>query len=187
MLYLLGGAARAGKSTIARQFLVETGIPFFCLDYLMMGFAKGLPEHGVDPDDDELHVADLLWPVIEAMATALVENEEAYLFEGVQLRPQHAHALNQKFPGQIQACFIGYAEADVQAKFEEIRRFGGGADDWLKEITDQEVLANVARLKALSRHLRDECHRYGLKYIEVSADLAQTVSETVRYLRSSQK
>lgn len=54
MLDRLGGAARAGKSAIARQFLHETGIPFFCPDWLMMGLAQGLSATGVDPDDDEL-------------------------------------------------------------------------------------------------------------------------------------
>jgi adenosyl cobinamide kinase/adenosyl cobinamide phosphate guanylyltransferase len=32
MLYLLGGAARSGKSIIAKRILAESRIPFFCLD-----------------------------------------------------------------------------------------------------------------------------------------------------------
>ena len=72
MLYLLGGAARTGKTTIANAFLVQTGIPFFSLDFLMMGFTNGLPEYGVDSDADELLVAEQLWPVIRSMATAMM-------------------------------------------------------------------------------------------------------------------
>jgi chloramphenicol 3-O-phosphotransferase len=96
MLYLLGGAARSGKSTIARKFLAETGIPFFDLDYLMMGFANGLPDYGVDPDDDELRVGELLWPVVKPMATAMLENEFNYLIEGAQLHPRHAWELGEQ-------------------------------------------------------------------------------------------
>jgi len=183
MLYLLGGTARAGKSTIARQFLTQTGIPFFCLDYLMMGLANGLPEYGVDPDDDERRVADLLWPVIEPMATAMVENEEDYLLEGVQLLPKHAWALRQKLAGQLRVCFVGFAEVDVPVKLAEIRHFGGGPDDWLKELDDQEALANIERLKDISRYVRDECLKYELKYVEISADLGQTVNLVVQYFR----
>ena len=58
MLYLLGGASCAGKTTIAKHFLAEMGIPTFSLDYLMMGFARGLPALGVDPEDDEFAVGD---------------------------------------------------------------------------------------------------------------------------------
>ncbi len=75
MLYFLGGAPRAGKSAISRQFLKETETPFFCLDYLMMGFANGLPALGVDPEDDELAVGERLWPVVKPMAVALLEDE----------------------------------------------------------------------------------------------------------------
>ncbi|MGE5223308.1 MAG: hypothetical protein ACM3PY_12790 [Omnitrophica WOR_2 bacterium] len=44
MIYLVGGAARSGKSMIAQRFMAQTGIPYFCLDWLMMGFANGMPE-----------------------------------------------------------------------------------------------------------------------------------------------
>ncbi len=82
MLYLLGGAARTGKTTIAQAFLSKTGIPFFSLDFLMMGFANGLPEYGLDPEADELLVAEQLWPVVRAMLTAMVEEEIDYWSKG---------------------------------------------------------------------------------------------------------
>ena len=182
MLYILGGAARAGKSTIAQTLLAETGIPYFCLDYLMMGIANGLPAQGVDPDDDELQVGVLLWPIVESMAVAMLENAEDYLLEGVQLNPRHVRTLCNKFPGQVRACFVGYAEVDARAKFREIRRYGGGLDDWLREYDDQRTLREVERLKALSQTLQDECDKYALKYIETAPNLAQTVEAVVRYL-----
>ena len=61
MLYLLGGAARTGKTTAGRAFLQRTGIPYFSLDFLMMGFANGLPEYDIDPDADELSAAEQLF------------------------------------------------------------------------------------------------------------------------------
>lgn len=67
MLYLLGGSPRAGKSTTARQFLCETGIPYFGLDYLKMGIARGLPEYGVDPNGGDLIIAKQLWPVVKGL------------------------------------------------------------------------------------------------------------------------
>lgn len=35
MLYLLGGAPRTGKSIIARRFVAEKQIPYFCTDALI--------------------------------------------------------------------------------------------------------------------------------------------------------
>ncbi len=182
MLYLLGGAARAGKSMIARKFLAQSGIPFFSLDFLMMGFANGLPAYGVDPEADELLIGELLWPVVQSMARAMVEEEIDYLLEGVQLPPPRVAALGAELPGQVRACFVGLAEADTRLKFQEIRRFGGGVDDWLRAATDQEVVQEIERLKALSRRIKEVCRQHGLPYFEMSGDLPGMVEKVVQYL-----
>jgi hypothetical protein len=137
MLYLLGGAARTGKTAAANAFLAKTGIPFFSLDFLMMGFANGLPSLGVDPESDDLLIAEQLWPVVRSMATAMVEEEIDYLIEGAQLRPKHAWELREERAGCVRVCFLGLAQADPLAKLREIRRFGGGADDWLRHYSDE--------------------------------------------------
>jgi hypothetical protein len=183
MLYLIGGTARTGKSTVARRFLAETGVPFFCLDYLMMGFANGLPEYGIDPDDDELHVGELLWPVVKPLATAMVENNLDYLLEGVQLNPRHAWQLYNQFEGQVRVCFLGFAHVDIMAKFRQLRQFSGGENDWLKAYDDAKTLREVERLKALSKRLQRECDACGLQYFETTTDLEQTVVTVVRYLK----
>jgi hypothetical protein len=183
MLYLLGGAARAGKSTIARRFLSETGIPYFCLDYLMMGFAVGLPEHGVDPEDDEGAVGRLLWPVVKPLATALVEDGIDYMIEGAQLLPEHAWELTGKLSDQVRSCFVGFAEVDIEAKLREIRRFRGTSDDWLRDYDDGKVREEIQRLKGFSRHLKLGCGRYGLAYFEASTDVNSTAEAVVQYLK----
>jgi hypothetical protein len=185
MLYLLGGAARSGTSVIAKRFLIETGIPFFCLDYLMMGFANGLPEYGIHPEDDELYIGELLWPVIRPLAVALDEDGIDYLIEGAQLLPKHVGELCEQLNGHVRACFIGFADLDVMAKFHQMRKFGGGLDDWLREYDDHKVILEIERLKAFSENLRNECAKYGLKYFETSTDLEQTVGIVVRYLKEN--
>jgi len=181
MLYLLGGAARTGKTTIAQAFLSKTGIPFFSLDFLMMGFANGLPEYGIDPEADELLIAEQLWPVIRAMATAMVEEEVDYLVEGVQLHPGHVWELCEEFVGPVRACFLGFTQVDTSTKLREIRHFGGGADDWLRHYPDEQVVQEIERLKELSVRLKNACQRHGLKYVEVSNDLSGTVADVIHY------
>ena len=181
MLYLLGGAARSGKTRIARQFLAQTGIPYFSLDFLMMGFANGLPESGVDPEADELWVAEQLWPVVQSMATAMVEDEVVYLLEGVQLHPAHVSGFCKRFPGAVRACFVGLAEVDTATKFQEIRHFGGGADDWLRFYSDERVRHEIERIKAQSVYIRDACQEVGLRYVEASDDLAIAAAEVIRH------
>ncbi len=181
MLYLLGGTARTGKTTIAHAFLAQKGIPFFSLDFLMMGFANGLPEIGVDSNADELLIAEQLWPVICAMATAMIEEEVDYLLEGVQLHPKLVCGLAEKFPCNVCVCFVGFAEMDTMVKFQEIRRFGGQAEDWMRHFSDEQVVQEVERLKLLSVRVRAFCQKYGLKYIETSSDWERMTGEVIQY------
>ena len=184
MLYLLGGVARTGKSTIAQRFLVETGTPFFALDYLMMGCTHGAPQLGVDPNADDRQTAAKLTPIIKAMATAMIENGETYLLEGVQLQPQLAADLTCQFPDQVCVAFVGYAEIDLVTKVQQIRQFDGGANDWLSHEDDAELLATVAWFKAASQRVRAECHTYGLPYFDTSAHFTATLDQVVDFLKT---
>ena len=150
----------------------------------MMGFVNGVPGSGVDSEDDERHVAELLWPVLCAMATAMVENEENYLFEGVELAPHHLHTLSVLWPGRVRACFVGYADVNTAAKLAQLRRHGGGTNDWLCDYDDAALIAEIERIKAQSAYLRAECARFGLPYFEAGLDRADTVAQVVAYLRS---
>lgn len=184
MLYLLGGVARTGKSTIARRFLAQTGIPFFALDYLMMGCSNGAPLLGVDPNEGDQQTAAKLAPIIKAMATAMLENGETYLLEGVQLQPQVAAELSHQFPDQVRTAFVGYAEIDPLTKAQQIRQFDGGNNDWLSHESDEELLATVARLKAMSQWVRAECQTYSLPYFDTSADFTATLDRVVDFLKA---
>ncbi len=124
----------------------------------------------------------MLWPVVEGMVRTMVENEESYLFEGVQLHPQDVAELCWQMPGRIRTCFVGYADADPQAKFQEIRRHGGGPDDWLSGLDDVATKAEVNRLIAQSRLIRAECARMGLRYFEVGMAWERRIEEVVAYL-----
>ena len=182
MLYLLGGAPRSGKSRIAAKFTTDTGISSFGLDYLVMGLARGIPEYGVDPFAEDKITASKLWPVVQGITSAIIENKQNYLLEGACLWPEYVAELCTRFDGQFRACFIGFAEVDSGDKLREIRRFGGGPDDWLKDHSDEMALRHISRLKELSCDLKNACDTYNIKYIDNSVDDPSTVQDVVRYL-----
>jgi hypothetical protein len=51
MLYIIGGAARAGKTMLARRLLQERNIPCFCVDWIVGALERAydylsLPDQG---------------------------------------------------------------------------------------------------------------------------------------------
>jgi hypothetical protein len=186
MLYLLGGSPRAGKSMMAKQFLSETGVPYFGLDYLKMGLARGRPELGVDPNGGDLIIAQQIWPVVRGMAMTYVENREDCLLEGTYLLPEYVAELQQILKDSIRACFVGFAEIDTWEKVRQIRDYGAqnGELDWSSD-DDDEARQKVEFLKEFSMYVKAECEKHGLTYFESAPNHAETINRVVRFLSES--
>ncbi len=184
MLYLLGGAARSGKSIIARRILVEKNIPFFCLDHLAIGVARTIPELQIDLDSDDASVGERIWPLVKSVSEVIIKDRINYLLEGALLQPKHANELIFEFPTQVHACFVGYAEAKTVEKFEQVKRYGGGPDDWMMQFDDDTIRNELERLKMVSKVLQDECKKYQLRYFETSMGFDKSVEKVIEYLTS---
>lgn len=181
MLYLVGGAARAGKSKLARRLLAERGVPYLRLDLLMMGFARGLPEFGVDPETPAALRAQILWPVVRGMAMTALEDGVDYLLEGDFLLPRHAAELREFRAEAVKAAFLGYAEIGAEDKGCLIRAFGG-SDEWTSGLSDERMLRIASTNVEFSRRLRQECAAYGLPYFDTSEDFGRALESAFRQL-----
>jgi hypothetical protein len=183
LLYLLGGAARVGKSTLSRKLLIERHIPYLPIDTLKMGFANGMPTLAVDPNASSLVIGEQLWPVLHAMSVCLLENDLAYLLEGDMLLPKYVDALLRDHgPATVRACFLGYTTVSLDRKLWEIRRYGGGPDDWMRDLTDAEVLDLIAENVQYSRYLQQECALYGIAYFDTAEDYPGILERAYHYL-----
>jgi hypothetical protein len=182
MLYFLGGASRAGKSKLARRLLAERHVPYLSTDVLMMGFANGLPEFGIDPDGPDIAVGEKLWPLIQGMSVNLLENDVAYLVEGAALLPKYVSQMVDRYAPSVRACFIGYAEAEPSRKLDDIRRYGGESNDWVADHTGDQILALVAEMIEYSTYLRAECAHCNLTYIDGSLDFQDALDQAFHCL-----
>lgn len=182
MIYLLGGAARSGKSIIAKRMLAEKNIPFLCLDHLAIGAADAFPHLQIDLDSDDASVGAKIWPLVKAVSKVIIKDRIDYLLEGAALQPKHAQELLSEFPSQARACFLGYADADVRRKFEQVREHGGGPDDWMMQFDESTIMKELERLKQVSEVLRWECEMYRIRYFEMSQDFAGSTKAVIEFL-----
>jgi hypothetical protein len=182
LLYLIGGAPRAGKTILARRMLAGHRVAYFSLDALMSGIANALPEWGIKVPDPALKRAAATWPLVRAMALNLIESGDDYLIEGDVILPEHVAELHSNFASQIRACFLGYSSIDPAKKMRAIRRYAS-AGDWTRSLTDAHLLKLTGELRDFSGYLRAECAAHGLAYFDESAGFPEMLEQALAYLR----
>lgn len=184
MIYLIGGAARTGKTMLARRLLQERNIPYFCVDYFVSALDQGAPELGIEAESPNRVRAQKLWPRIAPMLRNIIEVEPEYTVEGDALWPAGVASLIQEYGAQVRACFLGYTNIAPERKLTEIRRFGGCVNDWIQDQADAYILALVQEMVEFSRFVRDECRSLGIPYFDVSDDFPGVLEQVFRMLET---
>jgi hypothetical protein len=184
-LYIVGGAPRAGKSVLAQRMLAERKLAHFSTDILMKGMANAMPQSGLSLRDPAPVRAPIMWPMLRAMASAIVENGDDYLLEGDVLMPRHAVELRERFGPAVVSCFMGYASIDPAAKMRDIRSFAHGKEDWTNECDDAHLMRLVAEFREFSRQLRDQCRELRLPYFDGSQSFHGAIAAAAKSLTSS--
>ncbi|KUP37653.1 adenylate kinase [Bacillus halotolerans] len=183
MLYLIGGSSRSGKTTTAKRMLAETKIPYFSLDYLMMGIANGVPEMEVNPTDGDLKNGQRLWKIMNPLMTAMVENKIDYVIEGVQLIPSHVSKFEQRYLGNVKTCFIGIAEIDIENSIDKMKFYSSMTEnDGLRNLDHLQIKSELKRIKTDSIRIKEECQKYNLQYFESSLNFNKTIESIISYL-----
>lgn len=182
MLYLIGGASRAGKSKLARRLLRERQLPYLSLDILLMGIANGIPSFGHNPDESAIVRGEQMWPLVRAMAVNVVETGVDYVIEGDILLPHHIAEFTHLYSTHVRSCFIGYPTITIDQKVHDVRTKGGEANDWLEGASDAYVREIVEHNIAFSTYLRNGCTHHGLHYFDTSDNFAQALDAAFGYM-----
>jgi len=182
VLYLIGGAARSGKSLLARRLLREREIPFFSTDYLASGLEEGAPDLGVRHALPNRVRGERMWPVLAGVLRNLAEVEPAYVVEGDVLLPADAARFALAHEGRARACFLGYAHCDPGARRAALRRGAGDVNDWVAGMTDGELDALVAEMREFSVFLESECRAHRVLYFDGSTDFDGALDRARAYL-----
>ncbi len=184
MLYLVGGAARSGKSLLAKRMLHEQGVAYFSTDALLMGFRNGLPGFGVREENTDIANAAILRPLVEAIAENLLVTEQSYLLEGVLLQPATVAQLQRDAGPAVRACFLGYSTIASLEKLTQVKLYKSQPHDWLTKYSDDEIVSLIDRMKTVSLDLKAACATNNLPYFDVSDDFKAALDAAFDYLNS---
>jgi hypothetical protein len=168
VLYLVGGAPRVGKSSLAQQLLAADGIPWLPTDVIRTVLRRVLPELDAADQDpvDAGRLAELMYPHIEQAAEVCTEEAERFLIEGFELAPSYPARLQAALPGTtVRACFLGHPAFSADALFS----YRGPKPQHETETPVAELEQAAAWIRRRSRQLRHECQTEGQPYVDVGA------------------
>ncbi len=182
MIYLIGGIAKSGKSYVARRMTLQTGIPHFSTDYLMMSLFRGNPGLGIDPEASDAVVSKALEPYLEGMVRAMAENGIQYILEGVHLTPDAATRWEARFPGRIRSVFLGYRTVSPADKWRELQLHAKDVEnDWFSSYTPQRRDETLRFLILDSEILYRKTEETGHCYVEIQ-DIVRQADDIIRFL-----
>ncbi|MEM6690243.1 MAG: hypothetical protein AAF664_12490 [Planctomycetota bacterium] len=184
MLFFLGGASRTGKSWIAKQILQRNSIACLSLDWLVMGFTNGMPQCGIHDKLMPHEIGNRMTPFIEKMCESMIWVGDECVIEGESVLPALTRRLSEKHPEQIRACFLGYADANVRKKADEIQALSTGDHDWLTNESSQFILEHVENMIDFSSMLRSECDLHQQSYVETSGDFLAAQATAMEVLEA---
>jgi 2-phosphoglycerate kinase len=189
MIYLIGGAPRVGKSTIAKQFAESIRGRFVSTDDLedpdeqcsSVIFYSDPKKNILTPSKRIEYVkneAKQIISKIEDIIDRVINEHQDIVIEGVHLFPAYVDNFIREFgKDNIKAIFIG-SISDEQI-LEGMAR-NTSPNNWLKDF-NQEVLRQIALFTiAFSDYLYDESKKYNLIYKERSNDFPKDIHDVIK-------
>ena len=163
MLYLVGGAPRTGKSSLAMAMLRTHGVPWLPTDVVRHILRRTMPEiDAIESGPDYIEgLAQLMHPIVEELIELCLGQARDYLIEGVEILPAHVEGHAARF-GQIHACFLG----DSLASAGTLRAYQG-ENPWHQDQTDAQLEAMATAIRERSARVEEQCRHVGLDYIDV--------------------
>ncbi|MEI6478158.1 MAG: hypothetical protein WCO52_04185 [bacterium] len=209
MIYLIGGPPRCGKTTLARELSRRLAIPYVPADYLMSVITPYIPREDMkerlphwyarvktEKSNDRLYAeytpqeivdgylveAESYWPGIKNFIVYALHDEQDFIIEGAQLRPDLVRALlAAEGEERFKALFLCKSGEDIVSGLKASQVPG----DWAQRDTSDETYPKIAQMiETYSAMIREGCLRCGLPTLDTSDDFPRLIEEAVAVLVS---
>ena len=182
MIYLIGGAPRAGKSILCQQAASTLKIGWISTD-LLMELLRVKNEEGIKTEwnaaPEAVTVnAEWFFPYLERFVWGVSSMAESYMIEGVDFLPVQVEQLSKKY--QIHSMFLGCSEMTL----EHFDQFPGRSAGYtfLPEEVKRQIVHDVP---LWSKFIRQEAKRFGYAYIDMTGDFSSRLREAEALLRAN--
>jgi hypothetical protein len=181
MLYLVGGAPRAGKTILSQRVSANLKVGWVSTDVLMqMLMVKN--EVGIKAEWNAAPAAitanaEWFFPYLERFIWGISSLADNYVIEGVDFLPAQIVQLSAEY--QIRAVFLGCSTMTL----DRLDRFPGRSHGYshLPEEARQQIVQDVPQWSAV---IRQEAERFGYPYIDMVSQFPERLHAAEALLTS---
>jgi hypothetical protein len=174
MIYLIGGAPRAGKSILGQQISAQLKAGWISTDLLMellrLKKAEGIKVEWNATPEAITSNAEWFFPYLERFIRGVNSLAENYVIEGVDFIPARVVQLSTQYP--IRCLFLGCSRMTLQT-FDQFPGRSRGYSSLPEEVRRQIV----RDVPLWSEFIRQEAERAGYQYIDMSDHFHSRLTE----------
>jgi 2-phosphoglycerate kinase len=207
MLYLIGGAPRCGKTTLARHLAQALGCSHVPVDYLGTAFANYIPiaelpqrypAWGTATVDERFATytaaqiivnyrtkAATVWPGLRAFCEYALIQRHPMVLDGYQLEPRFIRELTEAYP-QHSIAAVALTRTHVERICADLAR-AADPEDWVGQSTTQPItFTRIAEMiSQYSQFFSAEAARYQIASFDMDAGFHDQIAQAVAYLQHS--
>lgn len=167
--FIISGAARAGKTTLAKRIQQDFKTNLIAGDAFMRAMEHTFPETGIEMVGDFEKNITLHSQFADHLLNFYDYYGHGYVLDSVHLSPEAVSHMRDKNEN-LKAIFLGYQNIDPQEKLNDIRRFDDPNKSWTAERCDDDLLNFIKRQIDHSARLCESCVALDVPYIDTGDD-----------------
>lgn len=162
----IGGAAKSGKSRLAKYLRDKSNYNHIPLDYFTSSFKHNFPELGITSnvliDENSSKLLSLfLSRVIEIIE---LKEDEHFILDCAHVYPEDI--IKYLDPNKWDIYFLGYPNTTGEDKLEEIRKYKKGG--WISNKSEYELKNTFSELVSISKNINEQCKIYNINFVDTS-------------------
>lgn len=182
---LIIGAARSGKTTLAKKFVKEKGYSMISLDNIISGF-EAYPELNIHHDGDENDTATRLVPFLIKFFTELSEGNAFY--DGIKFVIEGTHIdfeklipvlRSDKFKESYEIIGLTYNNITSDELYNNMKRFDT-EDDWTYWCSDEELRGNAGYFIERNKFFNEKFKEYNITSYDTSVDREEVLNKIIK-------
>lgn len=184
---LILGAARSGKTTLAKRVAKEKGYSLISIDDIVSGF-EAYPELEIHHDGDAIDTAKRLAPFLIKYLTELSEGSIFYggiksVIEGTHFDFEQLIPFLQsdKYKEKYQIIGLTFNDITEQQLYEYIKKYDT-EDDWTYWCDDEELKGNVRYFIDRNKYFNEMFKKYDITTFDTSYDRDKVLTNIINNL-----